>query len=78
MQLPQSDQDAIEVLPLPAGFFCGSLNEVGAEAGKSVRCVNRDFSEILMCVCDSLECHRDPFDIQRYRTKDHISEFCRF
>jgi hypothetical protein len=71
MRLPELDQKAIKVQPLP---------DVGTGTGEGqvVRDMNRELSEVLVLECDGLECCSHPFDAPRIKPIHHIFELCRF
>lgn len=80
MQLPELDQEAIEVQPLPKILFSdGSPNVcTGTDEGGVETHMNRDSSKLSMFGRDGLECKGDPYDGQRSGPKNCIHEFCRF
>jgi hypothetical protein len=77
-RLPELEQEAINVQPLPTICFLNGSPEVSTEAGRVVGRRNRDLSKISVFGCDGLECHNDPFEVPRIELKPHNFESCRF
>jgi len=74
-RLPELDQEAVKVQPLPMNARAGSLD---VEGGQGERKVNRDLPKFWKFGNGGSERHGDPFDASRYEPKYQIFEFRRF
>ena len=80
MRLPELDQKAVEVQPLPVDRLSNGLSQGNVDINEShvERDMNRDLLDIPMFGYNGSECCEDPGNRWRSRPKNHISEFCRF
>ena len=76
MQLPELDEQAVKLQPLPITSFSSDLSDVAA-GGEIEGDVDEDLLEIPMFGRDGLKCRDDPLSGERPTPKDDTLEPCR-
>jgi hypothetical protein len=80
VRLPELDEKAVELQPLPIVGLSNPVPTVGrvltgCVTGTQTIHVKRDLLEMTMVRCDGPECHDNPFGAQPFPPKCHVFKY---